>query len=136
MSDETLFESKCEEAAALKEEQSKYELELKEASEVVEVLKKKVEVKSSELEDLQSRCGRLEKNTSLQEATLFQLEDEREKMKERLADNEEKLVSLEKEVQVKTMAAEKLLHDLEEEKLGHFEYKKQVEGAIEEILNS
>ena len=132
----TLFESKCEEAAALKEELSKYELELREASEVVEVLKKKVEVKSSELEDLQSRCGRLEKNTSLQEATLFQLEDEKEKMKERLADNEEKLVSLEKEVQVKTMAAEKLLHDLEEEKLGHFEYKKQVEGAIEEILNS
>ena len=132
----TLFESKCEEAAALKEELSKYELELREASEVVEVLKKKVEVKSSELEDLQSRCGRLEKNTSLQEATLFQLEDEKEKMKERLADNEEKLVGLEKEVQVKTMAAEKLLHDLEEEKLGHFEYKKQVEGAIEEILNS
>ena len=132
----TLFESKCEEAAALKEELSKYELELREASEVVEVLKKKVEVKSSELEDLQSRCGRLEKKTSLQEATLFQLEDEKEKMKERLADNEEKLMSLEKEVQVKTMAAEKLLHDLEEEKLGHFEYKKQVEGAIEEILNS
>ena len=57
-------------------------------------------------------------------------------MKERLAENEEKLVSLDKEVQVKTMAAEKLLQDLEEEKLGHFEYKKQVEGAIEEILNS
>ena len=132
----TLFESKCGEAANLKEQLSKYELELGEASEVVEVLKKEVEVKSSELEDLQSRCGELERKTSLQEAILFQLEDEKEKMKERLADNEEKLVSLEKEVQVKTKAAEKLLHDLAEEKLGHFEYKKQVEGAIEEILNS
>ena len=132
----TLFESKCGEAANLKEQLSKYELELGEASEVVEVLKKEVEVKSSELEDLQSRCGELERKTSLQEAILFQLEDEKEKMKERLAENEERLVSLDKEVQVKTMAAEKLLHDLEEEKLGHFEYKKQVEGAIEEILNS
>ena len=132
----TLFESKCEEAVILKEQQSKYELELREASEVVEVLKKEVEVKSSELEDLQSRCGKLEKKTSLQKAILFQLEEEKEKMKERLAENEEKLVSLDKEVQVKTMAAEKLLQDLEEEKLGHFEYKKQVEGAIEEILNS
>ena len=132
----TLFESKCGEAANLKEQLSKYEKELGEASEVVEVLKKEVEVKSSELEDLQSRCGELERKTSLQEAILFQLEDEKEKMKERLAENEERLVSLDKEVQVKTMAAEKLLHDLEEEKLGHFEYKKQVEGAIEEILNS
>merc|ERR1719494_241110 len=35
----TLFESKCEEAATLKEQLSKYELELREASEVVEVLK-------------------------------------------------------------------------------------------------
>merc|ERR1711962_417794 len=103
---------------------------------MVEVFKKEVEVKSSELEDLQSRCGKLVKNTSLQEAILFQLEDEKEKMKERLAENEERLESLDKEVQVKTIAAEKLLHDLEEEKLGHFEYKKEVEGAIEEILNS
>jgi len=97
---------------------------------------KEVEVKSNELEDLQSRCRELKKKTSLQEAILFQLEDEKEKMKERMAENEERLESLDKEVQVKTMAAEKLLHDLEEEKLGHFEYKKQVEGAIEEILNS
>ena len=53
-----------------------------------------------------------------------------------MAENEERLESLDKEVQVKTKAVEKLIHDLEEEKLGHFEYKKQVEGAIEEILNS
>merc|ERR1712147_60413 len=132
----TLLESKCEEVATLKEQLSKYELELREASEVVEVLKKVVAVKGNELEDLQSRCGELEKKTSLQEAILFQLEDEKEKMKERMAENEDRLESLDKEVQVKTMAAEKLLHDLEEEKLGHFEYKKQVEGAIEEILNS
>ena len=132
----TLFESKCEEAANLKDQLSKSELELGEASEVVEVLKKEVEVKSSEFEDLQSRCGELEKKTSLLEANLFQLEDEKEKMKERMAENEERLESLDKEVQVKTMAVEKLLHDLEEEKLGHFEYKKQVEGAIEEIVNS
>merc|ERR1711915_429460 len=132
----TLFESKCEEAAILKEQLSKYELELREASKVVEVLKKEVEVKSSELEDLQSRCGELEKKTSLQKAILFQLEEEKEKMRGRLAENEERLESLNKEVQVKTMAAEKLLQDPEEEKLGHLEYKKQVEGAIEEILNS
>merc|ERR1712013_832538 len=36
----TLFESKCEEAANLKEQLSKHELELREASEVVEVFKK------------------------------------------------------------------------------------------------
>merc|ERR1711962_431048 len=69
----TLIESKCEEAANLKDQLSKHELELREASEVVEVLKKEVEVKSSELEDLQSRCGKLEKNTSLQEAIFYQL---------------------------------------------------------------
>merc|ERR550534_1255446 len=99
----TLFESKCEEAATLKEQLSKHEMELREASDVVEVLKKEVEVKSSELEDLQNRCGKLEKKTSLQEALLFQLEDEKEKLKERLAENEERLESLDKEVQVKTM---------------------------------
>merc|ERR1712200_226486 len=100
----TLFESKCEEVATLKEQLSKYELELGEASEVVKVLKKEVEVKSSELEDLQSRCGELEKKTSLQEAILFQLEDEKEKMKERLAENDRTLGILDKEVRVKTMA--------------------------------
>ena len=75
-----------------------------------------------------------EKMDSVREAKLAQLEDENNALKQSIEGSRTRLEGLEKDLHVKMMAADKLAQDMEAEKLGQMEYKKEMEEAIQGIL--
>ena len=128
------FEAKCQEVVSSKQALSITEVDLKETVDMVETLKKSFEEKSVELEQAKLLCDEHEKLASLKEAKLVQLEDENGALKQWNEGSQARLECLEKDLQVKTMAAEKLAQDMEVEKLGQIEYQKEIEEAIKGIL--
>lgn len=128
------LEAKCQEVAKLKQALSITEIDLKEAVDIVETLKKSFEEKNGEFEQVKLMCDEHKKMGSLREAKLVQLEDENDALKQRIEGSQARLEGLEKDLQVKMMAAEKLAQDLETEKLRQLEYKQEMEEAIQGIL--
>ena len=128
------IEAKCQEVAKLKQALSITEVDLKEAVDIVEALKTSFEEKNGEFEQAKLMCDEHKKMGSLREAKLVQLEDENDALKQRIEGSQARLGGLEKDLQVKMMAAEKLAQDLETEKLGQMEYKQEMEEAIQGIL--
>merc|ERR1711874_572194 len=117
------LEAMCQDVAKSKQTLSITEVELKEALDAVETLKKSSEEKNSELEQTKSMCDEHKKMDRLREAKIVQLEDENDALKQGVEESLKNFEVLEKELRVKTMAAEKLAQDLETERLGLVEYK-------------
>merc|ERR1719222_18747 len=128
------LEAKCQEVAKLKQALSITEVDLKETVDIVENLKKSFEEKKGELEQAKLMCDEHKKMGSLREAKFVQLEDENDALKQHIEGSQARLEGLEKDLQVKMMAAEKLAQDLETEKLGQLEFKQEMEEAIQGIL--
>jgi len=128
------FEAKCQEVAQLKQGLSITEVDLKEAVDIVETLKKSFEDKNDDLDQAKLKCDEHKMMGSLREAKLVQLEDENDALKQRIEESQARLEGLEKDQQVKMLAAEKLVQDLETEKQRQMEYKQEMEEAIKAIL--
>merc|ERR1719239_470194 len=128
------LECKCQEFTSSKKTLSMTQVDLKETAAALETLKKSFEERSVELEQAKLMSVEHEKMASLREAKLFQLEDENNALKQCIEGSQARLEGLEKDLQVKTIAADKLSHDMEAEKLGQIEYKKEMEEAIMGIL--
>jgi len=128
------FEAKCQEVAQLKQGLSITEVDLKEAVDIVETLKKSFEDKNDDLDQAKLKCDEQKMMGSLREAKLVQLEDENDALKQRIEESQARLEGLEKDQQVKMLAAEKLVQDLETEKQRQMEYKQEMEEAIKAIL--
>ena len=112
------------------------EVDLKETSATLETLKKSFEERSVELEKSKLTSDEHEKMSSLREATLVQLEDENKALKQCNEGSQARIEGLEKDLQVKMIAADKLAQDMEAEKLGQIEYKEEMEEAIQGVLSA
>jgi len=130
------LEAKCQEVVSSNQALLVTEVDLKETVDLVETLKKSFEEKSAEVVQAKLMCDEQEKMASLKEAKLVQLEDENVALKQFIEGSQARLEGLEKDLQVKTIAAEKLAQDMEVEMLGQIEYKKEIEEAIQGILAS
>ena len=128
------LEAKCQEVAKLKQALSITEVDFKEAVDIVETLKKSFEDKNDDLDQAKLKCDEHKMMGSLREAKLVQLEDENDALKQRIEESQARLEGLEKDQQVKMLAAEKLVQDLETEKQRQMEYKQEMEEAIKAIL--
>ena len=129
------LEAMCQDVAKSKQTLSITEVELKEALDAVETSKKSFEERNCELEQTKLMCDEHKKMDRLREAKIVQLEDENDALKQGVEESLTNFEVLEKELRVKTMAAEKLAQDLETERLGQVEYKKEMEEAIQGILD-
>merc|ERR1719376_677993 len=128
------LECKCQEAASSKQALSMTEVDLKETAAALETLKKSFDERSVELEQSKLASNEHEKMGSLREAKLAQLEDDNNALKKTIEGSQTRLEGLEKYLEVKMIAADKLAQDIEAEKLGQMEYKKEMEEAIQGIL--
>ena len=128
------LECKCQEVASTKQALLMTEVDLKETAAASETLKKSFEERSVELEQAKLVSVEYGKMASLREAKLVQLGDENNALKQCIEGSQARLEGLEKGLQVKMMVADKLSQDMEAEKLGQIEYKKEMEEAIMGIL--
>jgi len=128
------LECKCQEVASTKQALSMTEVDLKETAAALETLKKGFEEISVEFEQSKLLSNEQEKMASLGEAKLVQLEDENNALKQSIEGSQARLEGLEKDLHVKMVAADKLAQEMEAEKLGQMEYKKEMEEAIQGIL--